>query len=243
MPAFVTAAARALTIFEIFAHERRELSNADVAKLLQIAESSASDLLHTLVETGYLIRTERSRRFYPSPRFHALGLSISENDPIARMCNDALDLLSERTGETAISGILGSHHVEITGLRQSRHHLRYVFDVGSRFGLHVSALGKALLAELTDEDALKLLNKKPLKPLTAQTITDPELLLKEIALVRKNGYARSANEGVEDVGALAIAGRIGDRLTAFSISGPLNRFKRNEKEYQKVLMGLKSSIF
>lgn len=243
MPAFVTAAARALTIFEIFAHERRELSNAEVAKLLQIAESSASDLLHTLVETGYLMRTERSRRFYPSPRLHALGLSISENDPIARMCNDALDLLSERTGETAISGILGSHHVEITGLRQSRHRLRYVFEVGSRFGLHVSALGKALLAELEDEDALKLLTKKPLKQLTAQTITNPELLLQDIHRVRKSGYARSDNEGVEDVGALAIAGRIGDRLIAFSISGPLNRFKRNEKEYRQVLMGLKSSIF
>lgn len=243
MPAFVTAASRALTIFEIFAHERRELSNAEVAKLLQVAESSASDLLHTLVETGYLVRTERSRRFYPSPRLLALSLSISENDPVARICNDALDLLSERTGETAISGILGSHHVEITGLRQSRHRLRYVFEVGSRFGLHVSALGKALLAELEDEEALKLLTKKPLKQLTAQTITNPELLLQDIQRVRETGYARSDNEGVEDVGALAIAGRIGDRLIAFSISGPLNRFRRNEKEYQRVLMDLKSSIF
>ena len=125
MPAFVTAAARALTIFEIFAHERRELSNAELAKLLQVAESSASDLLYTLVEPGYLVRTERSRRFYPSPRLHALGLSIAENDPVARICNDTLDQLSERTGETAISGNLGSHHVEISGLRQSKHHLRY----------------------------------------------------------------------------------------------------------------------
>ncbi len=243
MPAFVTAAARALTIFEIFAHERRELSNAELAKLLQVAESSASDLLYTLVETGYLVRTERSRRFYPSPRLHALGLSIAENDPVARICNDTLDQLSERTGETAISGNLGSHHVEISGLRQSKHHLRYVFEVGSRFGLHVSALGKALLAELSDEEALKLLKKKPLKSLTAQTITDPELLMQDIRRVRQNGYARTDNEGVEDVGAFAIAGRIGDRLLAFSISGPLNRFKRNEEDYLKVMLELKASIF
>ena len=67
--------------------------------------------------------------------------------------------------------------------------------------------------------------------------------MQDIRRVRQNGYARTDNEGVEDVGAFAIAGRIGDRLLAFSISGPLNRFKRNEEDYLKVMLELKASIF
>ena len=61
MPAFVPAAARTMLLFEAFARERRELSNAEIAKLLDMPETSCVDLLHTLLEAGYLMRTARSR--------------------------------------------------------------------------------------------------------------------------------------------------------------------------------------
>src|SRR6218665_775807 len=48
--------------------EKRELSNADLARLLDLPESSCSDLLPTLHELGYLLRTGRSRSFYPTAR-------------------------------------------------------------------------------------------------------------------------------------------------------------------------------
>jgi DNA-binding IclR family transcriptional regulator len=101
MPAHVPAAARTLAIFEAPAREQRELSNSELARHLGVAESSCSDLLHTLLETGYLMRTARTRRFYPSGRLFEITRQIARNDPLLRLGKEAVDMLSERTGETA----------------------------------------------------------------------------------------------------------------------------------------------
>ena len=61
MPTLVPAAARTMTLLEVFARERRELSNSDLSRLMDLPESSCSDLLHTLHELGYLLRTSRTR--------------------------------------------------------------------------------------------------------------------------------------------------------------------------------------
>ena len=48
--AVVPAAARTMALFEIFAREKRELSKSEVARLLDLPESSTSDLLNTLFD-------------------------------------------------------------------------------------------------------------------------------------------------------------------------------------------------
>lgn len=114
----------------------------------------------------------RTRRFYPTARLQALATQISANNPLTLAGNEAIELLCERTGESALCGVLGSHHVEVTSTRQGRHELRYVLEVGARIGLHVSALGKALLAAGVPADALARLQARPLKQVTPHTITD-----------------------------------------------------------------------
>jgi IclR family acetate operon transcriptional repressor len=243
MPAFVPAAARTMTIFETFAQAKRELTNAEIAKLLGVAESSSSDLLHTLHEIGYLMRTARSRRFYPTSRLQSLAGHIAANDPRVAAGNEALELLVERTGETSICGVLGDHHVEVAGIREGRYELRYILEVGSRIGLHVSALGKALLAALEPADAKARLLAKPLKSVTPASVTDPvqfERLLRE---VRKRGFAQVDGEGTEGVSAMAVAGRIGGELMAVSIAGPSERLRRNAKAYQAALLEVKAAVF
>ena len=73
MPTLVPAAARTMALLELFAREKRELSNSDLARLMDLPESSFSDLLHTLHELGYLLRTARSRCFYPTARLLAVA--------------------------------------------------------------------------------------------------------------------------------------------------------------------------
>jgi DNA-binding IclR family transcriptional regulator len=243
MPAFVPAAARALAIFETFAQSKRELSNAEIAKALGVAESSSSDLLHTLYESGYLMRTARTRRFYPTARLQALTTQISANNPLALAGSEAIELLSDRTGESALCGVLGSHHVEVTGTRQGRHELRYVLEVGTRIGLHVSALGKALLAACEPADALARLQARPLKQVTPHTITDLPTLEKQLREARKRGYSSVESEGAEGVSAMAVAGELGGELLAFSVVGPTERFRRNAKAYREALLEVKEQVF
>ena len=231
-----------MSVFEAFAQHRRELTNAEVAKFLGVAESSSSDVLHTLQELGYLTRTAGSRRFYPTSRLRALVSSLDEDAP-ERAGREAIALVARQVGETSLCGVLRGHHVEVLGIEQGDYALRYILEPGARIGLHVSGLGKALLASLPTAEARALLTARPLKQVTPFSIVDPTALLRQLRDVRKRGYARVEDEGTEGVAALAVAGRVGSELLAVSIAGPTSRFRRNRDAYRSALLALKAQIF
>lgn len=232
-----------MLLFEAFARERRELSNAEIAKLLELPETSCVDLLHTLLEAGYLVRTARSRRFYPTPKLSALATAIASNDPVATAGREALELLGELTGESTLCGVLGDHHVEVLGIREGRHALRFITTAGTRIGLHATALGHALLAELDPAEAAERLQRRPLKALTPHTITDPATLQRALEATRERGYAWVDGDGAEGVAAMAVAGRIGEQLLGLSITGPTDRLHKSREAYEQALMKAKAQVF
>ena len=151
MPSQIPAAGRTLAVFEVFARERRALSNSEMARALSLPESSCSDLLHTLHTRGYLMRTSRTRRFYPTARLYEVARQITENDPLSTIAQEAVHQLCERTNESAFFGLLDRHAAKIAAVQPSRQPLRYILDVGHRVALNASALGKALLGALPAE--------------------------------------------------------------------------------------------
>lgn len=243
MPAFVPAAARTLNLFEAFAQQRRELSNAEVAKLLGMAESSCSDLLHTLYEAGYLMRTARSRRFYPTARLMALASAIAGNNPLVTAGQEAVELLSDKTGETTLCAVLGDHHAEVVGIREGRYELRYILAVGTRIGLHVSGLGKALLSALPPDQVAQRLGTRPLKAVTPHSVTELPRLQRQLADARQQGLVWVDGEGTEGVAAMAVAGHIGDELLAVGLSGPSDRLRRHRADYEQALRQVKEQVF
>ncbi|MFO1328548.1 MAG: IclR family transcriptional regulator [Rubrivivax sp.] len=243
MPAFVPAAARTLLLFEAFARERRELSNAEIAKLLELPETSCVDLLHTLQQAGYLMRTARSRRFYPTPKLSALAAAIASNNPLATAGREAVEMLGDLTGESALCGVLGDHHVEVLGIREGRHALRFITTAGTRIGLHATALGHALLSELEPAEAAEHLTRRPLKALTPHTITDLAALQRTLAATRQRGHAWVDGDGAEGVAAMAVAGRIGDQPLGLSITGPTDRMRKCRGDYEAALAKVKAQVF
>ena len=209
-------------LFEVFAQAKRELSNAEIAKLLGVPETSSLDLLHTLLQRGYLMRTVQSRRFYPTARLLSLASAIAGQDPLVAASKEVIEFLRNQTGETSISAVLVDHHVEVIGVSEGTHELRFMLEVGRRIALHVSAVGKALLSELDPKDARNLVGDKPLKPITPYSVTDPALLLKQLRTARRQRLAETEDEGAIGVAAMAVAGCIGSQLLAFSIFGQLN---------------------
>ena len=65
----VKSGARVVEILELFAEERRPLSATEIGAALDYPKSSASLLLHTLVECGWLSLNSESMRYFP----HATG--------------------------------------------------------------------------------------------------------------------------------------------------------------------------
>jgi hypothetical protein len=243
MPSFVPAAARAMALFELFSREKRELSNSDLARLMDLPESSCSDLLHTLHEMGYLLRTARSRRFYPTARLLAMASEISSSDPTFLVGSEACEMLRDKTGETGLCGRIEGGVVKVIAFTESRHTLRYKQDIGDKLSLHVSAIGKAILAQSTPEEAARKLRLKPLKKIAPGTITDLDVLEKQITQARKQGWIWIENEGGEGLSAMAVAGLLGDQELAISIAGPTDRLKPKRDFLLDALIEVQELVF
>lgn len=243
MPTIVPAATRTMLLLEVFARERRELSNSDLARLMDLPESSCSDLLYTLHEMGYLLRTARSKRFYPTARLLDIAQAISASDPLYAVATEACELLRDKTGETGLCGHVVSGVVHVLAFAEGTHPLRYVSNVGNKIALHVSALGKAELALGTPEEAARQLRLKTMKQIAPGTITDLAVLEAQIAQAKEQGWSWVENEGFDGLSAMAVAGYVGDQPLAISVAGPTQRMLAHKDACLQALKEVQSLVF
>ena len=71
--------------------------------------------------------------------------------------------------------------------------------LNSRIGLtkplYCSGMGKAVLAELPESELMEYFNRVELKAFTKNTITDRDVLLKQLQDIKRQGYAVDDSEG------------------------------------------------
>jgi IclR family transcriptional regulator, acetate operon repressor len=88
---------------------------------------------------------------------------------------------------------------------------------------HCTGVGKALLAQLPDPVAREIIARTGMPAHTPHTITDPAVLVEELARIRQRGYALDDEE--QEVGVRCVAVPLTGTPTpaAISISGPHGR--------------------
>lgn len=239
----VPAAARAMALFEIFARERRELTKSEVARLLDLPESSSSDLLNTLHELGYVSRTATTRRFYPTGRLLAMASAIGENDVFTAFGIEATGLLAQRAGETSCCAVLAGHQIKVVAVSEGRHRLRYVLNTGDTFSIHGTSIGKALLGGLDDVDMGRTIRLKPLPRLTEHTKVDPRELETEVREHRELGWYEAIDEGTTGVSSFATSGRLGDEVVGLSLIGPTGRVRSNRDKLRAIILEVRDEVF
>jgi DNA-binding IclR family transcriptional regulator len=241
--ATVPAAVRTMTLFEVFAQEKRALTKSEVARLLDLPESSSSDLLNTLHSIGYLNRTVSQRRFYPTARLLGTANSISVTNVLPAFGAEATALLADLTGETACCAVVTDGGIEVIAVSEGRHRLRYVLDVGDRFTIHGTALGKALMGALDDEEMGRLLRLRPLPRRTDATKVSPQAIEEEIRVHRELGWYQTADEGHVGVSGLSVSGSVGNDAVGLGILGPTERMRTKLEEHREVILRVRESVF
>jgi DNA-binding IclR family transcriptional regulator len=103
----------------------------------------------------------------------------------------------------------------------SSHMFRIVSEIGARLPMHCSGLGKVLLAYKRPAEIKWILQKHGMRPMTARTITNREVLERELIKIRRQGYAVDDREIMESLRCVAapIYNREGKVRYAISVSG------------------------
>ena len=218
----VKSATRTLDIIEYVVAHNRPLVAQEIAVALGIPVSSLSYLLGTLVERGYLAR--EGRRYSAGPGLQRLqaspgGFSLAERAaPLVRT-------LRVQLNETTSFFVRSEWDVEAIVTETSEQALRYAVPTGTRLPMHALASGKALLAALPDDELDRYFAETERQRFTADTVTAEKALRRQIAEIRRTGFAVTDEEfslGIRGVGRVVTIG--GEPVGALSVAVPKARF-------------------
>jgi DNA-binding IclR family transcriptional regulator len=236
----VKSAGRTLEVLEILAASRGRRSLVDLARALDIPKSSLHGILRTMMQRGWVEADDTGTRFGLGVRALQVGAAYLDTDDAVGLLAGVLDDLSRQFGETVHLGRLDGPNVVYTAKRESVHPLRLYSAIGRRLPAHATALGKVLLAARTDEKA-DLLLSWPLAALTRHTVTDPDVLHAELAIIRERGYAVDHEENTDGIVCFAVAAPLrAPAIDAISLSIPAARLEPQLEE--RVITALHRSV-
>jgi DNA-binding IclR family transcriptional regulator len=214
-----------LAILDLFGSGGTALGLVEMASALGIHRSTASRIAAELASAGYLAPAERPGRYRLGPRLAELGQYAAGQPSFAATALPYLTALAVGTGETAHLGVLDGTASLTLVVVDGWHTIRMHTWVGRRTPAHCSSMGKALLADLSEETIRDLFPATLAPAPTKNTIRDRDRLHIELQEIRGRGVAFDLEE--LEVGLRCIAAPLFDAqgkvVASMGVSAPAGR--------------------
>ncbi|GAB3496783.1 IclR family transcriptional regulator [Flexivirga sp.] len=219
-PGGVQSVGRALDILELIDRAGGEMALVEMSAASGLPMPTIHRIVRTLVDRNYL-RQLPDRRYALGSRLIPLGNSALE--AFGSRSSSTLADVVHRLGESVNLAALDGDMLVYVGQAPSPRAMRMFTQLGQHVHPHCRAAGKALLAQLDDDEVRGILDRVGMPAVTAATITDPDEFIDQLALVRKEGVAHENGEMEDGVVCLAIPVIGAVTRLALSISGPAAR--------------------
>jgi len=223
-PNLIQSLSRGLAALELVA--KHSLTPRALADALDVDRSTAYRILSTLAAHGFVERDPHSEQYILSSRkIYALESTIQASLHWPSLATPWLKQLRDDLGEAVSLAVLQGDEVVYVNHLPSLEALTVGPLLGLRRPIYVSAVGKAIVAFLPDDEREYLVDHLTLKAMTPNTLTNRETLRQELARVQELGYAIDDEETF--VGVRCVAAPIRDNsnnvIAAMGISGPASR--------------------
>lgn len=211
---------RALRILPLLA--RGPAGLGEVAEELGVHKSTALRLLRTLHEHGFVYRQQNDGRYRLGAQLIALAAEAVENLDVRAVAHPHLVELNRLTGHTVHLALHQDDEVVYIDKVESRYPVRMYSRIGRPVPLTVAAVAKLLLADLPEAERRALAERIEYPRHTARSTPDAEAFLRELALVREQGWATDLGGHEESVNCLGapVRGPDGRAVAALSVSAP-----------------------
>ncbi len=219
---------RALQVLELFSLEKPEWGVTEISKVLNIYKSNVHNILSTFAEKGFVKKDSKTDKYKLGIKFFELGSVVIQNMDLRRIAHTYIEKLSKEFNETVHLGVLDEGRVISIEREESNKGLCSRIEIGRRAPLYCTAVGKAIMAYLSENEINLIIKEKELEKYTENTITTKEGLENEFKKIRKQGYAVDNMEHEEGVRCVASSIRdySGGVIASMSVSGPA--FRINE---------------
>jgi len=199
------------------------------AKTSGLPFSTAYRLLNTLVAAGFAEFDEQTKLYRPGLTIFELSAKVAAARGFDGIVLPVLQQLSNTTNESCLFAVRDGVD-SLTVQTVDGPEFRQTTDPGDRLPLHVSSMGKAILAGLPPAQADQLIAELELEPLTEYTVADATRLRDQVAAGRTAGYVYQREEvdlGMHAIGT-PVVGADQSVLGAIAIAAPLFRATKDE---------------
>ena len=179
----------------------RRMSLSELSARLELAPSTTHGIVRTLVEHGMVVQERGSSRYQLGPAVLRLGNVYLDTLELRSKTIPWAEDLARRTGLAVRTGVLLIDDVVIIHHEPRPDGSRQMPEVGIVIPVHASALGKAMLAFLPEDE--KRVLSGGLRSMTGETLTSPDDLREQLDGVRSSGIAAEQDEAVLGESALA----------------------------------------
>lgn len=219
--------AKGIKLLEVPADTGRATGVSELSRALGLDKSTVYRLLTTLKSRGYVEQDPETRKYGVGPRMIAVSSRILGNNDVYLQARPVMKELLQETRETVHLAMLMENQVVYIAQEISPEVVSVSTEIGQREPIHCTAVGKALVAFLTEEELEAVIRHLDFRQYTSRTITDPDRFRAHCRQIRAQGYAVDDEELYPGVRCIAapIRGYDGSMPASLGISGPATRLQ------------------
>jgi DNA-binding IclR family transcriptional regulator len=239
----VQSVERAVAILDALRAEGDYLGVTQLSNELRLHKSTVHRLLASLQKGGLVQRDPNTRKYRLGIGLVELGNAVLNTRGLPQGALPYLHYVADEVEEVAYLAIRDDDRILNILQVPAPHLVQSVSWLGSG-SLHSTSTGKVFLANTSEEDVESYLSRG-LSPVTKQTVTDREELLRELEQVRLRGYATSWEESEEGINAVAVPIRDSQEqvVAVMGVVGPSYRLTRERAlQAPEVMRGVAREI-
>lgn len=183
---------RTVVILDYFSRKKDDggIGISQLSRDLGIPKSSISDILYSLLSLGYLsYDNEQLKTFRLGNNALKFGLSALRQYDFLEIARPHLKQLHTECGFTVFTGIEVGESVTFVDKIEGRAAVKFSDGIGSSKPLHLTAIGKILLAGHSNDEILDIVGDTCYDVRTRNSLKNSRALLADIQKVRRRGYA------------------------------------------------------
>jgi DNA-binding IclR family transcriptional regulator len=205
----------------------------DIAQSLEMPQSTLLRFLNTYIDFGYVRQDPNTSCYYLTLKLAELGSRAKDKFPFQNSLSKYVKQVAKEFSESASLCI--EHDMQMVYIATEEgpsHMLQTLQRIGRIAPMHATGVGKLHLLNYSDAQLQDLKQKFGLPKYTEHTITSLEALKKEIALIKKQGYAMDNEECEYGVRCIAVpvwdySGRV---AAGISLSAPVTRLDKGKSQ-------------
>ena len=208
----VKSADRTMELLEFVAKSPHAPTFADMAKGLDIPNSSLFHLLHSLSNRGYLEQVKARGGYRLGPAVAELARHMFNPDDVVAVARPLVGELSNALNETSGFYEVRGDHAELMVASPALHPLRIDVSRGRMVPLYAASNGRVILAQFSDDQLAAYLARTSFEAFTSDTLRTPDELRQEIESIRETGFSETRGQFAMGIMSIAMAVRWGGEV-------------------------------